>query len=75
MKMTEDFVGFLKAIFSAVPEAIAQAFQTYKQSQSVVEEDIADCAKELENLFLPCSFEDVLGFPSCGVHCHSLMSF
>lgn len=32
MKMTEDFVGFLKAIFSAVPEAIAQAFQTYRVS-------------------------------------------
>lgn len=72
--MTDDFVGFLKAIFSSVPVAIAQSFETYKWSQSLVEEGIADCAKELGDLSPPCSSEDVLGFLSCGVHCHSLMS-
>ena len=42
IKMTDDFVGSLKAIFSLVPVIMARAFKTYKWSQSVVEEGIAE---------------------------------
>lgn len=72
--MTDEAVGFLKATFSSAPVIVAQAFKTYKRSQSVVEEGVANYAKELGNLSPPCRFEDILSFLSCGVHCHSLTS-
>lgn len=74
MKMTDEFAGFLKAIFPSIPVVIAQAFKTYKWNMSVVEEVIADYAKDLGNLSPARSFEDILSFLSRGVPCHSLLS-